>query len=150
MASELDADLYGDLYGNDETDVAPAQDSQDYVKEEDSTSAEHLPEPSPKPIASAVPASAPIKQQSPAPAPIPSFTSQPQQQHQPQDQYMHDQGADTNGDFQQYQEIPTYSSQPQSIPTYQQEDDGSDLANGYNRQRMPERSVRPSEMKDEG
>lgn len=138
--SDLDADLYGDLYGNDEVDFSATNEAT--VDEKDAPSAS-APAPStstpvpaaaaavPKPAAAAVPAYV-----APAPQPIASYVTPTAPPTQPL----------------------TSPSAPQQIPTYQESTDDVPAVHpqqsmykpGNNNLQNPERSVRPSEMKDEG
>ncbi|KAH9950113.1 hypothetical protein B0H21DRAFT_687434 [Amylocystis lapponica] len=135
--SDLDADLYGDLYGNDENEFAvPTEPADNLVKPEpleppqDEAPVAVNAEPSPQtthpplPPSSAESSTSRIQtstQLSSTPATIPSYTSPPTQQ------------------------IPTY--QERQTPEYreppQARQDGS-----Y--QPPLDRPVRPSEMKEEG
>ncbi|PPQ88878.1 hypothetical protein CVT25_009113 [Psilocybe cyanescens] len=125
--SDLDADLYGDLYGNDEGD-------NEQLQEELDTPAE--------PAAEVV-----VKTE------VPEVSSKPVTE-KPHANGTQSQAPTTNGVPQQ----TTYAQQaPQQIPTYEQP-----LPNDYREALTPrtdggyqniagaERSVRPSEMKDEG
>ncbi|KAK7053795.1 RNA-binding domain-containing protein [Favolaschia claudopus] len=118
--SDLDADLYGDLYGNDEPEFAEqAPEAEATIQPE--TSAK--PAVKTEPIPSAVP-----------PAPTESTAHKP-----------------LTNSASAMAPIPSYMPVTQSIPTYEQpqpyESRSSAMtADGYN----AERSVRPSEMKDEG
>lgn len=151
--SELDADLYGggyfvsgppfavpnvslvDLYGNDEADFASAVEAHELKTEELKTEV-----PPETPVPPAVKFSE-VKQEPkvtiPAPQPIKS-------EH-----------TESNDDYtaMSAQLGPSLQNAPQQIPTYQQPSDYSVDAShsgSYDRPHMPERSVRPSEMKDEG
>ncbi|KAF7301153.1 Heterogeneous nuclear ribonucleoprotein [Mycena indigotica] len=116
--SDLDADLYGDLYGNDETEFDPTQGNVDATE----------PEPL-KPDAKPTPAAV-------APKPVPAATVQPPRP------------AVTG------QPIATFSSVTQQIPTYEQPQTNDYRGGGISSDGAyhggGERSVRPSEMKDEG
>ncbi|KAF9475828.1 hypothetical protein BDN70DRAFT_813400 [Pholiota conissans] len=130
--SDLDADLYGDLYGNDEGETEVPQEE---IETNQST------EPVPSEIPS-VKAETP-EETKPAQTAVDKSFSAPTPAAAPA----------TNGSA-----IPTYTQQaPQQIPTYEQplpneyrdsvppRTDG-----GYSNIPINERSVRPSEMKDEG
>ncbi|KAG6836858.1 hypothetical protein H0H93_002101 [Arthromyces matolae] len=127
--SDLDADLYGDLYGNDEFgggDEAVADPQETKAPAEPSV-------PETKPVTAAVKETI----STPNPAPVPTM-------------------PETNG-VSQYTS-PTFS-QPQmvtqQIPTYEQPEytdyrEAIPTAGGYQNIQVNERSIRPSEMKDEG
>ncbi|KAF5337097.1 hypothetical protein D9611_002999 [Ephemerocybe angulata] len=138
--SDLDADLYGDLYGNDETDFTEQGNEE---QPQDNTSASD-----PAPTESSSPSSA-------------TLDSKPSQNGTP--------AAETNGSGYAAQlasapqpqpatsAIPTYSmqaQQPQKIPTYEQPLPASAPMprpdSAMQKMALNERSVRPSEMKDEG
>ncbi|KAG9308747.1 hypothetical protein JVU11DRAFT_11535 [Chiua virens] len=133
--SELDADLYGDLYENDEADFASAVESHEVKMDE--PKAELLPEIPPSPTAKPPEA----KPEQPATILAPQLTRL--------------EGIE-------YRDDPTATSAqsgsspqnaPQQIPTYQQPSDylvDVSHSGSYDRPHMPERSIRPSEMKDEG
>ncbi|KAF9224574.1 hypothetical protein BS17DRAFT_702949 [Gyrodon lividus] len=138
--SELDADLYGDLYGNDEADFATAVEAHE-VKTEDHDTTGALEE-TPAPAAAKV--SEPKQEFKPttlAPQPIKSEASAPP---------LYQDHASTLA-----QSGPSQNA-PQQIPTYQQPSDYStdtSRPGAYDlphMQLMAERSIRPSEMKDEG
>ncbi|KAJ7476941.1 heterogeneous nuclear ribonucleoprotein HRP1 [Mycena galericulata] len=125
--SDLDADLYGDLYGNDEPDFAEQS-------QEDGTTAESTsqPEPAAKPAAK------------PAPTPAPASIDNSQQQSQ-------------SGPTSAQAPIAPFVPVTQQIPTYEQpqpseyRNAGPSAGDGaYQNISVSERSVRPSEMKDEG
>ncbi|KAI0352496.1 hypothetical protein OH77DRAFT_1497955 [Trametes cingulata] len=142
--SDLDADLYGDLYGNDENEFAvptteqpeqpPAKESSEQAKEEQQ--APQPREPSQEPsqaTTTAKPSSVPQSEDTRTP---------PSQSNQP---------SDANA-------IPSYMSPPtQQIPTYE-ERQPTDLREpppprvdpGYQGVPGVDRPVRPSEMKEEG
>ncbi|KAI0687226.1 hypothetical protein C8Q76DRAFT_635604 [Earliella scabrosa] len=125
--SDLDADLYGDLYGNDESEFAvpteqaepPSTKAEPVVKEE--------PKPSvklePQPIATVVTSYEDHNPQSPASSTsaIPSYTSQPTQQ------------------------IPIYQERQ---PDYREP--APPRHDSYQGAPGADRPVRPSEMKEEG
>ncbi|KAH0839341.1 hypothetical protein J3R83DRAFT_23 [Lanmaoa asiatica] len=150
--SELDADLYGgrsfifeplfdvldmsvvDLYGNDEADFPSAVESHELKTEELKTEvASEIPTP---PAAK----HSEVKQEpkiTPAPQPIQSEHIESYDDHMAMSAQLG----------------PSPQNVPQQIPTYQQPSDYSVDAShsgSYDRPHMPERSVRPSEMKDEG
>ncbi|KAI6160516.1 heterogeneous nuclear ribonucleoprotein HRP1 [Pisolithus thermaeus] len=128
--SELDADLYGDLYGNDEPDFTAAElnEAKADIQKASETSTETL--------ASTAAPQVEAKQES-----LPGTISASRPKSEPTTQLT-------------YQPIPThssptsYSSTPQQIPTYQQPQPSDSLKS--DRPHIPERSIRPSEMKDEG
>ncbi|KAI6103097.1 hypothetical protein EDD16DRAFT_1715682 [Pisolithus croceorrhizus] len=128
--SELDADLYGDLYGNDEPDFTAVElnEAKADIQKASETSTETL--------ASTAAPQVEAKQES-----LPSTISASRPKSEPTTQLT-------------YQPIPThssptsYSSTPQQIPTYQQPQPSDSLKS--DRPHIPERSIRPSEMKDEG
>lgn len=149
--SELDADLYGgrnfvssllvgvpdisvvDLYGNDEADFASAVESHELKPEELKT---EVPSETPAPPATKL---SEVKQEfkvtTPALQPIKS-------------EYV-DSYDDYTAATAQLGSSP--QNAPQQIPTYQQPSDYSvDVSHSGAHPNMPERSVRPSEMKDEG
>ncbi|TEB28976.1 RNA-binding domain-containing protein [Coprinellus micaceus] len=136
--SDLDADLYGDLYGNDETDFAAEQIGEELAL--DTTASEPATETS---------------------TPAPTTSTDLRQNGSS--------ASETNGSSYSIQTvtptpvqsvtsaIPTYSStatQPQKIPTYEQPlPTSAPLSRPDSAlQKIPvnERSIRPSEMKDEG
>ncbi|KAH7921989.1 hypothetical protein BV22DRAFT_1018244 [Leucogyrophana mollusca] len=142
--SELDADLYGDLYGNDETDFS-AVDSAEQPKTEETSASE-----------------APVEPQAPTPAKAPQL-----KQESPPVVSTGQTSAPETSAIQTYEDYTASSAQAtsssyvvpgtQQIPTYQQpsSSDFDDRAlhqasGGYDHAQMPERSIRPSEMKDEG
>ncbi|KAF8185182.1 hypothetical protein BJ912DRAFT_973835 [Pholiota molesta] len=131
--SDLDADLYGDLYGNDE-----GENEQPQEETETNQPAHDMPSETPT-----VKAETP-EETKPTPATIEkSFSSTTSAQV-----------TSTNGTA----AIPTYTQPaPQQIPTYEQPlpNEYRDVAppradGGYSNIPINERSVRPSEMKDEG
>ncbi|EGO01431.1 hypothetical protein SERLA73DRAFT_70619 [Serpula lacrymans var. lacrymans S7.3] len=146
--SELDADLYGDLYGNDEGDFAGATDAVELKAEEpmqslSDTPADIQPTSSVKVELKQTPVSTSYMKQEIPTEPIPV-------QHQ-----------ELSAISSTPQPIPTPSYSPQvtqQIPTYQQPQPAEYLespmpqsADGaYPRGQLPERTIRPSEMKDEG
>ncbi|EJF60047.1 hypothetical protein DICSQDRAFT_137901 [Dichomitus squalens LYAD-421 SS1] len=130
--SDLDADLYGDLYANDENEFAvPLQDPNSHGKAE----AHEPPKEEKNP---------PVKQevtQSPKPAIAP-----PREDVKPQVSSSDDSGTSA---------IPSYTSPTQQIPTYQERQlDYSEPApprhDSYQGAPGVDRPVRPSEMKEEG
>ena len=148
--SELDADLYGgrssessvlvgvpyisvpDLYGNDEVDFASAVESHELKAEELKTevASETLSPPAAK---------LPEVKQEPSTV-TPAYPSK-SEHAEPHDDYA----------AALAEQAPLGQNAPQQIPTYQQPSDYSiDMAHSGARPNMPERSVRPSEMKDEG
>ncbi|KAI0773574.1 hypothetical protein C8Q74DRAFT_767144 [Fomes fomentarius] len=127
--SDLDADLYGDLYGNDENEYAvPTEQAEaPSVKAEPPESVKEEPKPS-------------IKQE---PQPISTVVSSYE------DYKSHSPTSSTNA-------IPSYTSPPtQQIPTYQErQPDYREPApprhDSYQGAPGVDRPVRPSEMKEEG
>ncbi|KAJ7124555.1 hypothetical protein C8R44DRAFT_735022 [Mycena epipterygia] len=123
--SDLDADLYGDLYGNDEPDFA---------------------EQAPEDGATADAASQPETKPAPAPAaPAPATIDTSQQSHP------------GPASAQAQTPIAPFIPVTQQIPTYEQpqpseyRNAGASSGDGaYQNISVSERSVRPSEMKDEG
>ncbi|KAJ6473214.1 hypothetical protein C8R45DRAFT_1103785 [Mycena sanguinolenta] len=122
--SDLDEDLYGDLYGNDDPEVAE--------QAADSADGPSQPEPAAKPVVKA----------EPTPLTVPPAVSDSTSQ-----QKSHTGPTNTQAP------IPAYMPVTQQIPTYEQpqayESRGSG-AGEYQNMSAAERSVRPSEMKDEG
>ncbi|KAJ7735129.1 hypothetical protein DFH07DRAFT_753992 [Mycena maculata] len=125
--SDLDADLYGDLYGNDESEFA-----EQAPEDGTSTEATSQPEPSAKPAAK------------PAPTPAPASIDTSQQQSH-------------SGPTSAQTPIAPFAPVTQQIPTYEQpqpseyRNAGASAGDGaYQNMSAAERSVRPSEMKDEG
>jgi hypothetical protein len=116
-----------DLYGNDEPEFGE--------QTEDGTTAEATSQPDPKPAAKPAPAPAPATS-----TPAAAETSQ-QQSHPP---------------AQAQAPIPSFAPVTQQIPTYEQpqpseyRNAGASSAEAYQNMSAAERSVRPSEMKDEG
>ncbi|KAF8835527.1 hypothetical protein BDN67DRAFT_418781 [Paxillus ammoniavirescens] len=138
--SELDADLYGDLYGNDETDFSPAVDSHEAkIQVHDTTEASAE---TPAPPTARLPE--PKQDFKPT-----TLVSQPIKSEPSAPPVYQDHGAA------QAQSALSQNA-PQQIPTYQQPSDYStDISRpgAYDHpqmQLMAERSIRPSEMKDEG
>lgn len=144
--SELDADLYGgryfactllfgapntalpDLYGNDEAAFASAVESHELKPEELTT---EVPPETPAPPAAKL---SEVKQE-------PTITT-------PASQSMKSEYIEMSSQF-----GPSPQNAPQQIPTYQQSSDylvDASRADSYDRPLIPERSIRPSEMKDEG
>ena len=126
--SDLDADLYGDLYGNDEGDFnEQAQDDQQEVTdagaEYDTVDTKVAPNGATTETSTTASSTQPAPVASkPVTSSIQSYTSQPQQ----------------------LQQIPTYEEpQPAAQSTSRPDTDFSKMA-------ANDRSVRPSEMKDEG
>ncbi|KAF8173796.1 hypothetical protein K438DRAFT_1980672 [Mycena galopus ATCC 62051] len=119
--SDLDEDLYGDLYGNDDPELTE--------QAADNAEAASAPEPAAKPAVKAepVPATIPPAASEQKPQPIPTTAQAP---------------------------IPAYMPVTQQIPTYEQpqpyESRGAGASGEYQNMSASERSVRPSEMKDEG
>lgn len=117
-----------DLYGNDEADFASAVELHELKAEELKT--EVPPETPAPPAAKLSEVKQELKVITPAPQPI-------KPEH-----------IETSAQL-----GPSPQNAPQQIPTYQQSSDYSveaSLSSSYDRPHMPERSVRPSEMKDEG
>ncbi|KAJ8468745.1 hypothetical protein ONZ45_g17133 [Pleurotus djamor] len=128
--SDLDADLYGDLYDNEFADAALGDSETKSTAPEPSEPAK--PSSTPQTTSTTATAKEPVVKSEP-PAPIPTVTTSTPQTLP----------------------IPSSASQaPQQIPTYEQQDqsDYSGMGDGGQYQNIPvtERSVRPSEMKDEG
>ncbi|KAJ7165602.1 hypothetical protein C8R43DRAFT_1122313 [Mycena crocata] len=125
--SDLDADLYGDLYGNDEPDFA-----EQAPEDGTSTEATSQPEPTAKPA--------------PKPAPAPSTSTQASSETAQQQSHTGPINAGTP--------IASFVPVTQQIPTYEQpqpsEYRGGGSGDAYQNMSAAERSVRPSEMKDEG
>ncbi|KAG2153493.1 uncharacterized protein EDB93DRAFT_219924 [Suillus bovinus] len=146
--SELDADLYGDLYGNDESEFPTSAENGDQSKAEESV----LPEaPSQVPAASTIKAPLPQSKQ-PSPVVPAASIKAPITETYPVQTY--EEYASTTAQS----GPPAYTAPAtQQIPTYQQpqSDYAADMGQhegvgSYDRQHSHERSVRPSEMKDEG
>ncbi|KAF9236907.1 hypothetical protein BU15DRAFT_49442 [Melanogaster broomeanus] len=140
--SELDADLYGDLYGNDESDFTATVEPNE-VKTEDHKTTEAQAE-----------ISAPSATKPPEPRQEPK---QEPKATAPAPQPIKSESSIAPSLFQDYGVTQTQSGSfqdaPQQIPTYQQPSDYStDMSRpgAFDRSNMPERSIRPSEMKDEG
>jgi RNA-binding protein Musashi len=144
IMSDLDADLYGDLYGNDETDFAGGEVGNEEKDNDSKPNATVTATPSssiaPVSAAQAAKPASGLPQTTSESAvlttsPIPSFTSSMPTTNQP---------LSTAGS----------SVAPQKIPTYEQSSDyASPLEQSqanFQAAQNPERSVRPSEMKDEG
>ncbi|KAF8415987.1 hypothetical protein L210DRAFT_3767858 [Boletus edulis BED1] len=131
--SELDADLYGDLYGNDEAEFASAVESHELKPEAFKTEA---PSETPVPPAAKAPeVRQELKTAASAPQPIKSEYSEPHDDYIASSPQLGLSAQNT----------------PQQIPTYQQPSDYSvDVSLSGVHANMPERSIRPSEMKDEG
>ncbi|KZT23185.1 hypothetical protein NEOLEDRAFT_561441 [Neolentinus lepideus HHB14362 ss-1] len=132
--SDLDADLYGDLYGNDEADfVADAKDLSKQELEDFPPAEDENPEP----------------EQSPAPVPSSLQTSVKPQvvQTTPATPVQKPQAVQSYSSNSETQQIPTYQERTEySMPSPPRQQNG-------NSQYIPvseHRSVRPSEMKDEG
>ncbi|KAJ7618478.1 hypothetical protein FB45DRAFT_1033684 [Roridomyces roridus] len=118
LMSDLDADLYGDLYGNDDPDFAEQS-------HDDGASASPVTEAAAKPAAK--PAPAPV----PTAAPVTTTQKLPPISNNPQP-------------------IASYTTVTQQIPTYEQPQPSEYRGGSVDYQNAGERSVRPSEMKDEG
>ncbi|KAH8083295.1 hypothetical protein BXZ70DRAFT_578227 [Cristinia sonorae] len=136
--SDLDADLYGDLYGNDEPEFAvPTEPAEDPVKSEpvqhDTVKKEASPTPQPSaPVSTGASDNLKPSRASPTPKQPATQAQAPQSQSQ----------------------VPVYTSPTtQQIPTYQErQDEYSEMAptlpdSAYS---QLDRPVRPSEMKEEG
>ncbi|KAF8271694.1 hypothetical protein EI94DRAFT_1796813 [Lactarius quietus] len=131
--SELDADLYGDLYGTEDLSLDPTtkpthaqpQDNSLIVEPISSTPAAELD------VKPAVAAPLKVTALASPPAPIASWSEPTSNIQRPV--------------------LPT-ANVPQQIPTYQESnnDDRSPGRGNYHNVAVEERSVRPSEMKDEG
>ncbi|KAJ6579580.1 hypothetical protein DFH09DRAFT_1445712 [Mycena vulgaris] len=125
--SDLDADLYGDLYGNDDADFGE--------QPEDGQTADTTSQPEPKLAAKPAPAPSTSK-------PATVDTSQQQQAHP--------------GPTSAPTPIATFAPVTQQIPTYEQpqpaeyRNAAASSGDAYQNMSAAERSVRPSEMKDEG
>lgn len=118
-----------DLYGNDEADFASTVESHE-LKPEESKTEVHSETPV-APAAKLPEAMQEPKATSPVPQPI-------------QSEY-----GESYDDY--IAASPQTQNAPQQIPTYQQPSDYSvDVSRSRVGPNMPERSVRPSEMKDEG
>ncbi|KAI9466669.1 hypothetical protein BJY52DRAFT_1110751 [Lactarius psammicola] len=129
--SELDADLYADLYGNEDLGPDPTikSEPQDNSLTAEPVSSTPNAEPDVKPTVAAPLKVTPLTS---PPAPIASWSEPASnlQRHVP----------------------PPAVNVPQQIPTYQESnnDDRSPGRGNYHNVAVEERSVRPSEMKDEG
>lgn len=123
-----------DLYGNDEADFASAVEAHELKTDELKTEAS--PEKSASPTANI----SELKLDSKATIPASQPTKlEHAESHDDRPPMLTQLGPSQNA--------------PQQIPTYQQPSDYSidvSLAGSYDRPHMPERSIRPSEMKDEG
>jgi RNA-binding protein Musashi len=147
--SELDADLYGDLYGNDEPEFPTSAENGDQSKVEESLPSEAPPQ---APVASAVKAPPQTTSKQPSPVVTAAAIKTPATETYPVQTY-EEYASTTNQSG-----PPAYAAPAtQQIPTYQQPlsdyapDSGQHEGVGsYDRQHSHERSVRPSEMKDEG
>ncbi|KAG2065924.1 hypothetical protein BDR04DRAFT_1031553 [Suillus decipiens] len=147
--SELDADLYGDLYGNDESEFPTSAENGDQSKLEESLPSEAPPQAHP---ASTVKPAPQTTSKQPSPVVPAAAIKAPVTETYPVQTY--EEYASTNNQS----GPPSYAAPAtQQIPTYQQpqSDYASDLGQhegvgSYERQHSHERSVRPSEMKDEG
>jgi len=131
--SELDADLYGDLYGTEDLAPGPTIENAHTEPQENSTPAEHH---SPTPVAEPVMknvATPPKSSATMSPMPIASW-SEP-----------------SSSVVERPAPLPV-TNIPQQIPTYQDtnNDDRGASRSTYHGVAVEERSVRPSEMKDEG
>ncbi|KAF9558387.1 RNA-binding domain-containing protein [Agrocybe pediades] len=129
--SDLDADLYGDLYGNDEGETEQPTEENDSHPAEETQVAEEAP---------SVKVETPEVKSTPAEKPQTNGTTTLQP-------------PATNGATQSTYTQPA----PQQIPTYEQplpneyrEMPIQRVEGGYQNMSSAERSVRPSEMKDEG
>ncbi|KAF8876001.1 hypothetical protein BD779DRAFT_1475837 [Infundibulicybe gibba] len=133
--SELDADLYGDLYGNDEADFPETNEEKDAQPVAEPTTTDPRTAPASKPAETST---------SKPPTAPPLETSVPASQSPTQI------SAPTPI-------APTFVPQTQQIPTYEQpqpseyRDMSASRSDGmYQNIPVNERTVRPSEMKDEG
>ncbi|KIJ91895.1 hypothetical protein K443DRAFT_685668 [Laccaria amethystina LaAM-08-1] len=139
--SDLDADLYGDLYGNDETDFNQ--------QAQEETPGEPAPAESPSTTTTTTTKAADIKPVVKPPQAIPTENGagigNTVQQQQQQQHYI--QPVQTSYTQPAPQKIPTYE-QPQ--PSEYREPPAPRTDGGYQNIPVTERSVRPSEMKDEG
>ncbi|KAJ3551298.1 hypothetical protein NM688_g4784 [Phlebia brevispora] len=138
--SDLDADLYGDLYGNDESEFAVPTDQTEATQEPQEAAPPTAKRESPPPVKiSTTPVPAPKAsptppKQEPSASPIESTSQQPT----------------SNGAI-----SSPYTTPTQQIPTYQERDasDYHDQAQQGGAGNYPagmNRPVRPSEMKEEG
>ncbi|KAH7881849.1 hypothetical protein F5I97DRAFT_1818105 [Phlebopus sp. FC_14] len=135
--SELDADLYGDLYGNDETEF-PSPVESTHVKTEEKTAE--------APIETALPSTVkapPLKQEQPSITPVAQPIKVEAGEPKSYQEYVAAQSGSSSTST--LQQIPTYQ-QPQSS----EYSPGGSASGTYDHSQLPERSVRPSEMKDEG
>ncbi|KAJ3508190.1 hypothetical protein NLJ89_g5888 [Agrocybe chaxingu] len=143
--SDLDADLYGDLYGNDEVgDEQPVEDNdaQPEASEEAPAVEQETPEPLSKPAATTAPVAEKSYSNGAAAQPAPTANGiKPTANGIKPVSYASQQPVP--------QKIPTYE-QPQ--PSEYREVQAPRTENVYQNMNIPgnERSVRPSEMKDEG
>ncbi|KAI0786556.1 hypothetical protein C8Q75DRAFT_772174 [Abortiporus biennis] len=138
--SDLDADLYGDLYGNDDQEFAVPTDAP-----EDRVTAE------PEPTTPAKSSSTPTK-----PSPSESSTTQAKQSSAPASTSETPQPSSVTSAL-STQPVATYTSQTatQQIPTYQERQDTDyhvpqTPQQGAQYSGQIDRPVRPSEMKEEG
>ncbi|KAI0002908.1 hypothetical protein BJV74DRAFT_814036 [Russula compacta] len=132
--SELDADLYGDLYGTEDLSLDPATENAHAEPLKNSFSPEHhSPTPTTEPVVKNVVAGPPKVPTPPSPTPIASW-SEPQST-----------AAERPAP-------PPATNVLQQIPTYQESnnDERGPSRSTYHGVVVEERSVRPSEMKDEG
>ncbi|KAA1478444.1 hypothetical protein DENSPDRAFT_885884 [Dentipellis sp. KUC8613] len=143
--SELDADLYGDLYGTEETEFTGGKDS---ITEE----AQAPTSPAAESSAPPKPATTPVVKEKEEPKPIPSLASTPAPapsataaaNPQPSTSAAPQPPTPVTQQIPTYQENHEESYVVQTMPYGQQQGGYSPAAAGQ------ERSVRPSEMKDEG
>ncbi|KAI0254192.1 hypothetical protein BJV78DRAFT_1152360 [Lactifluus subvellereus] len=133
--SELDADLYGDLYGADDLGLDPTTKTAHTEPQGNSLPPQnHSSVPTAEPqVKTEVAAPSRATALASPPAPIASW-SEP---------------TSATG---QYKASPPTVNIPQQIPTYQESnnDDRGPARGTYHAVAVEERSVRPSEMKDEG
>ncbi|KAG5641050.1 hypothetical protein DXG03_006295 [Asterophora parasitica] len=134
--SDLDADLYGDLYGNDEQEYSNDQVTHEEKDEETPVEAATA-DPRPPPTV--------VKEEPPEAKPIPVV---------PTTNYSSSTAAASGSTV-----APTFTQPPatQQIPTYEQpqpsdyrDSQPTGREGGYQNIPVNERTVRPSEMKDEG
>ncbi|PPR04918.1 hypothetical protein CVT24_007162 [Panaeolus cyanescens] len=144
--SDLDADLYGDLYGNDEVDLDPTHDDTEALH-----SAEQPAEESPAP-------SAPTPEVSSKPATTTTSTTTTNTTTATEKPYANGTGASSSAPANGTANQPAFNAPVlQKIPTYEQpqpsdyHSDAPSRGDGaYQHIPVTERSIRPSEMKDEG
>ncbi|KAF9040773.1 hypothetical protein BJ165DRAFT_321739 [Panaeolus papilionaceus] len=145
--SDLDADLYGDLYGNDEVDLDPTHDDTETLNSADQH-AEELPAPkAPTPEETTKPTTTSISMTS-------NTTSATTEKPYTNGNSVSTPAPVNNGTANQstfnapvLQKIPTYE-QPQ--PSEYHHEMPSRTEGAYQNIPVTERSIRPSEMKDEG